>query len=1617
MDTASLDGAAGAAAFAENLIARAKAGAWPGLKAGGGLAPGAESLLRQLGQAAAAEDLGGLGADDIISLAEQMWSWAASAPKAERVVRVRSAVGADGRPLDRDLLEAIGPDMPFLVDSLIGEVTEQGVSALALFHPILAEAGGARSLIQMHLPPLSKAAKDALVAGVNATFADVAGAVRDFGLMRARMREALEDLQSAKSPVAAAEMQESVSFLEWLLDDKFIFLGCRDYRFPRDAKGEFVQDEPEILSETGLGILRDPERYVLRRGSEPVMNTGHIRRFLEEPTPLIISKSSFASRVHRRAAAEYIGVKHYGSDGEVVGETRFVGLYTAEAFNESTRDIPVLRRKAARVLERAGWPQGSHNARVLQNIVETYPRDELFQIQDDELLATATEILHLLDRPRPRLFVRRDRFNRFITALAYVPKDRFNSTVREAIGNRLVEAYGGVVAAFYPELGDGPLARIRIVVQDIDKALPAPDLAALERDVVAITRTWDDRLEEELRRRADFSDEQRGHIFKRFQKAFGAGYRERFDAAEALVDVAVILGAPDSETVRVRAYRNAADGPDALNCKIYARGAPLPLSSVLPVLENMGLFVEGETPFPVRAAELGQPIWIHDLQMRTRDGRPLAFETVEASFEDAFQAVWNGKADSDGFNRLILKLGISWRDAAMIRALARYRTQTGLDPSQRVQEDALAEYPDLVRQILGLFRVRFDPSLPEGVKEREAWAAEIEKKIDAGLEKVSSLDADRALRRIARLVKGILRTNFYQPGADGQPKSYMSFKIASRELEDLPEPRPYRDIWVWSPEVEGVHLRMGPVARGGLRWSDRRDDFRTEVLDLVKAQQVKNSIIVPVGSKGGFFPKKLPPRDQREAFAAAGQSAYKTFLRGLLDLTDNIVDDKIAPPPQVVRWDGDDPYLVVAADKGTATFSDIANGVSAEYGFWLADAFASGGSVGYDHKAMGITAKGAWEAVKRHFRETGVDIQTTPFTVIGVGDMSGDVFGNGMLLSKQIKLVAAFDHRDIFIDPTPDPARSWVERERLFNKPASSWKDYDPKLISPGGGVFSRNEKSIPLTAEIAALTGLNKSQVTPQELMHALLKAPCDLLWFGGIGAYVKAARESHADVGDKANDSIRVDAEELRAKAIGEGANLGVTQAGRIAFARKGGRINTDAVDNSAGVDTSDHEVNIKILLAEAKRMGLLKGGEREPLLEAMTDDVGRLVLADNYDQTLALTLTQAAAVEDLDAHERLMLRLERAGKLNRKVEGLPGSEEIKARRESREGLTRPELAKLLAYAKIDLYDAIVASAVPEEAYLKGTLKAYFPPQLARFESAMAKHRLRREIIATALADDVINMGGPTFVERCQESARVDAPEIAAAFEAGRAIFGLDALSDRVNALDNKVAAATQTELHQEISRGLRRISTYLARHRAGRPIDALIDAYRDGVQAQAKDALSDLTLAERERAEARMRRYQEGGAPADVARDVAVLSPLVSALDVTDLARKHALAPVAAARLFRQIGAAFHLDRLRGAGWALSLTQHWERLAVRRTLEELFEDQRTLTEHAAKTLKLSGELDAAAAEAAIARWMPLLGAAGAGALASVQDLESAGGWTFSKIVLAATDLRALTNTLGAG
>ncbi|MDB5472120.1 MAG: NAD-glutamate dehydrogenase [Caulobacter sp.] len=1579
-----------------------------------------EAEARFLAQVAGdlqAEELPPVSDDGLGAMFADFWRFAEASDGQDPAVRLRRWTDPDGSDLGRDLLEIVQDDRPFLVDSIMGVVAEAGLPVRAMFHPI-AQIGGpkggvkARSLIQVQMDPVGEDREAALIETVTATLADVRLAVDDFAAMKGVIRRTIEELEGTTLGAADAdEHAEQLAFLKWLENERFVFLGARTYEYPRTADGGYAAEEPLYQPEGSLGVLRDQTRAVLRRASEPAILSQQVRRHLETGPALTVAKSNLRSNVHRRAYMDYVGVKRYGADGLPSGEVRFVGLFTSDAYETPANEVPLIRRKIRLALDHASVVPGSHNDKRLRHIIETYPRDELFQLPEGELLEQAMGILHLIDRPRLKLFARKDPFDRFISVLLYVPRDRYDSGVRERAGRLIAAAYNGRVSAYYPSFSDAPLARVHYIIGVTPGGHAEPDLAELEAEIAETARTWGDRFETAIRA----SGLPTTQALARWAGAFSGGYRDFYAADEAMADLAEI-DAMGADEFRVRAFRMVGDNALRFRFKLYHRGGHLPLADVTPILEHMGLRALIEDAFELTPAgpSGAETVWVHEFLLEDRAGEHLVFAEVKDAFEALFTAVWVGQTESDGFNRLVLELGVSWRDAALVRSLAKYRLQSGLDPSQSVQEQALSDNPGIARLILDMFRVKFDPAVKADVPARQIQAEKVMEEVVAALQAVESLDADRVLRRLALLVMACKRTNFYLQDEHGAPKPYISFKVASRELDDLPAPKPFREIFVWSPMVEGVHLRFGPVARGGLRWSDRRDDFRTEVLGLVKAQQVKNAVIVPVGSKGGFFPKQLPRGGSPDQIRAGGIAAYTVFLSGLLDITDNIdADNEVVRPAGVIAHEGDDPYLVVAADKGTATFSDIANGIAISYGFWLGDAFASGGSVGYDHKVMGITARGAWEAVKRHFREAGKDIQKEPFTVVGVGDMSGDVFGNGMLLSKQTKLLAAFDHRHIFLDPDPDPAISWDERDRMFKLPRSSWEDYDKSKISKGGGVFARSLKTIPITPEVKAALDLKSDAVSPNELMTAILKARAELLYLGGIGTYVKARRESHADAGDKASDGIRVDAPDLRVKVVGEGANLGLTQAGRIEFARGGGRINTDAIDNSAGVDSSDHEVNIKILTGMVERAGKLDRPARDKLLASMTDDVASHVLEHNYDQTLALSLLQQDAPAEIDSHARFIAELETDGKLDRKVEGLPDPLALQDLAKAGQGLTRPELAVLLAYGKLDLFSDMIATKGPDDPAFRAILQGYFPQGVQQYAEEMDRHRLRREIIATVMSNEIVNRCGPTFASRLKTSASADDAALMVGFEAGRRILDFDTLWGDIEALDGKASAQGQLSLFRALSHVLRSQTYWMARRaKAGDSVQALVDRYRPAMAELAALTPAILSPFEQKAVTRRAKAFAGDGAPEALATAVAALQPLTTAADLIDLAAAQNWPAVCAARVYHQVGAAFFFDKLRAAAGEKRGGDHYERMAVRRLIEDMLTEQTAVTRAvmAFATNPQAGETGEQAAQT-VKSWAAMHQGPGRAVRRTVEEIEHAGGgWTFAKLTIANAALREL-------
>ena len=1424
------------------------------------------------------------------------------------------------------IIEAVNDDMPFLLDSTLAELNGSGFELRLVTHPIFnvmrddahrllhfsagtdADTQGAlrESFIHIHINRISDERASALQVELAAIYADVGRVVADWKPMRERIAAVIAQWRTNPPAVPADELAEAIQFILWLVADNFTFLGARNYSLRED--GDLVAVEG-----SGLGVLRDPAVQVLRRGRDLVAATPESRAFLRDAKALIVTKANVRSRVHRRAHMDYVGIKMFTDDGSVTGEMRVVGLLTASAYHQPALSIPYLRHKVAHVIDQAHLDAHSHAGKVLRNVLETFPRDELFQIDEPTLAEFSAEIASLDDRPRVRSLVRRDRYDRFVSVLTFMPRDRYDTQVRNAVGAFLAQIFEGRVSAAYPYYPDGPLVRTQYIIGRYEGPTPVVARDVIEAGILKIIRTWRD----------DFDALLPG---TNWAAAFPEAYQSVIAASQAAGDVAIIRHLTPQSPLHCEFVAGAAQPGSAKTAelRVYALGAPVTLSRRVPMLEQMGFSVVSETTYEIDPPEGGK-VYRHDMMLSLATG-DTDLASRKPLVEAALLAQFDGRADGDGYNALILSAGLGWREVAVLRGFSRYLRQIRAGFSQDYLWGALARHSETARLIADLFRLRFDPDFSgDRVSAESNVTSAILERIGA----VSSLDDDRILRRFLNLVQACVRTNFFQTGTDGEPRPVIAFKFEAHRVENLPAPRPLFDTFVYGPRVEGVHLRFGKVARGGLRWSDRPQDFRTEVLGLVKAQQVKNAVIVPVGAKGGFVPANLPTDGGRDAVMAEGIACYSLFVGTLLDLTDNLVNGALVPPLRTVRHDGDDPYLVVAADKGTATFSDIANGIATAHGFWLDDAFASGGSVGYDHKAMGITARGAWEAVKRHFREIDVDIQTTPIRVIGVGDMSGDVFGNGMLLSPALKVVAAFDHRDIFIDPDPDPALSHAERARLFALPRSSWQSYDRALISKGGGIFPRSLKSIPLSPEMCALIGATTDALNPDELIRALLRAPADLLWFGGIGTYVRASTETDDMIGDRANDAVRVAASELRVKAIGEGANLALSQRGRIEAAFAGVRLNTDAIDNSAGVNTSDVEVNIKIALAAPLADGSLARDARNALLASMTDDVAHLVLHTNYRQTLAVSLAERRGASDIGFLRAMMLRLEAAGRLDRSIEFLPRDSEMRARGEKGGGLTRPEIAVVLAYAKLALHDAILPSALPDEPYFETDFIAYFPPAIeASFPAAVRGHRLRREIIATQLANELIDICGPAAVTRLEDATSADAPTIVRAFVIARDVLDVRGVMKTIDDLDLHIAGAAQLGLYASVVDVVTGTMAWVLRNLdLSGDLGAIVARYRSAAQT-----LSGGTEP------ARLAALQETGVPLAAATRIAHLATLSTVFDIASVARLTDQPVDAVATAMNAVGDLFAFDACIAAAQALVPGDYYDRLALDRALDGL-------------------------------------------------------------------------------
>jgi glutamate dehydrogenase len=1516
----------------------------------------------------------------------------------------------DGFASSHTVMAVITDDMPFLLDSL-GIVCNQEKLAIHLIaHPVFGvvrdRRGRLAELFQDDTRPGTRAESwqfievdrvsdparlAALGRRIRGALDDVRCATADWMPMRRMAREIAADLGKRLHGPQAGEIREVKALLEWMEERHFAFLGYREYRLRRGRSRDLLQP----IAKSGLGLMR-PNRH---RKLHSVVLKGDGRDFARSKDLLIITKANSVATVHRATYLDYVGIKTFDAAGNVTGERRFIGLWTSSAYNRSPREIPVLRHKVQSVIDHFGLKPASHDSKAVVQALETFPRDELFQATVGDLVRIIRGIVNLYERAQVRLFVRRDLFRRFYSCLVFVPRDRYNTQVHERIERLALQAFGGQAIESQVQLSESVLARLHMLVRTPLETSRPVDAAGLERQIMESVRTWTDHLLEGLRDVHD--DAHSSRLSQEWGEAFPAAYQEDTTTEEAIGDIGCLEGLVAEPTgLRMHLYRNEGQPQHKLQFKLYRRESPIPISDVLPTIENLGLKLISERPYEINAAT--GTFWIQDFELEHPRGVRIDLASDGPRFKATFASVWLGRADNDGFNRLVLAADLEWREAMVLRTYARWFGQLGLPLSQAYVENALASNAAAAGRLLRLFKAKFDPGL-KGPARRRAEASQ-RRALEKLLAQVTRIDDDRILRAFLAAIDATLRTNFFQAAAGGGPKSYLSIKIDPRRVPETPQPKPMFEIFVHSPQFEGVHLRMGRVARGGLRWSDRREDFRTEVLGLMKAQNVKNTVIVPVGAKGGFVPRRPPPT--RDEAQRDGTECYRTFIRALLDLTDNVVGGKVVPPPDVVRCDPDDPYLVVAADKGTATFSDVANAISAEYAFWLGDAFASGGSAGYDHKKMAITARGGWESVRRHFREIGVDIQSQDFTVAGIGDMSGDVFGNAMLLSRHIRLLAVFNHQHILLDPSPDAARSFTERQRLFRLPRSSWEDYDAKLLSKGGGIHSRQSKSIALSAEARAMLGIEAAAATPVEIIRAILKMPVDLLWNGGIGTYVKAADETHAEIGDRSNDALRVDGRELRCRVVGEGGNLGLSQRGRIEFAAAGGRINTDFIDNSGGVNCSDVEVNLKILLNPMMESGRLRRAVRDRLLARMTDEVAALVLRNNYLQSLAISTLQARAAERISELGHVIHALERSGTLNRALEALPADDEIVERRRQGLGLTRPELAMLLSYSKIWLYDRLIESNVAEDSYLGSELTRYFPkPVQRKYPRAILRHQLRREIIVTATTNSMVNRMGPVFAIRTQEDTGADVGSIARAYSIAREVTGMRELWADIEALDDRAPTELQYDMMYETTRLVRHLTQWVLRN-PGKDLDIerAVSRLGPGVTELMRELPELIEGLEIERYDRALQRYAREGVPPHVARRVACLGAVHSGVDIVEVALARRVPVTHAARVYFSLGASIGLDWIRGEIERLTVEGHWQAVARGTLREESYLLHRRLCD---KVLARSGRREPGAA---IRTWLAQGGAEAENLNRAVQEMKTIGSADFPTLSVALQAVRRL-------
>ncbi|MPY24741.1 NAD-glutamate dehydrogenase [Shewanella psychropiezotolerans] len=1503
------------------------------------------------------DDLKSRNDSDLYGAVLSLWNAANMTVKGESHIRVfNPSQSKHGWQSTHSIIEIIQPDMPFLVDSVGMALNRTGITTHMMLHTPLSikrtkgaitqviygdDVKGKLEKVAVFLIEIDRlSSKDdikQIEKEISSVLGDVAASVNDWQAMSVKLDETIKDLAIRPYPGEKQELKEATDFLNYLNNHHFTLLGYRRYDLHK------VEGDLELIPDTSssLGLMNIPGKPQPDTGLLLSNFSESARKEALDHSLLLLTKSSEKSRVHRPAYVDYVGVKRFDKKGNVIGEDRFLGLYASNLYNRSPREIPLLAEKVQRVLDRSGLTPRSHDYKALMHILETLPRDELIQGNVEELAYVAHGVLEMQDRDKLKLFVRKDGFGRFFSCLVYVAKDRYNTKLREDTQRILAQHFkSDAEVEFTTYFSESTLARTHYIVK-VDNNSMDVDVAAIENNLTEAARSWEDKLNDSLS--SARGEESGTRLMKRYLTAFPRSYQEDVLPSSALVDILQLEALDDAHKLGMLFYlpQETALSNSKVRLKLFHKDEPIHLSDVLPMLENFGLRVINERPYEIKTAN-GDTYWILDFLMTVQGSTTENVAESQDRFQDALSQVWKKQLEDDGFNRLVLATGLTGREVSILRAYAKYMRQIDATFSQAYIEETFTRYPQLADLLVKMFIRKFNPKL------KTRTLGKFVEQIDLRLDEVSSLDDDRIIRRYLDLINATLRTNFYQTADDGAVKPYVSFKFAPEEIPEMPRPLPKFEIFVYSPRVEGVHLRGGKVARGGLRWSDRREDFRTEVLGLVKAQQVKNTVIVPVGAKGGFVCKQLPTDGGREAFFSEGQACYRIFIRGLLDISDNIIEGEVIPPKNVVRHDDDDPYLVVAADKGTATFSDIANSISEEYNFWLGDAFASGGSNGYDHKKMGITARGAWESVKRHFREIGIDCQTTDFTCLAIGDMAGDVFGNGMLLSEHIRLVAAFNHLHIFIDPNPDTASSYKERARLFDLPRSSWDDYNKELISKGGGIFLRSAKKIPLSAEMKEMLGTKKTTMTPTELLKELLKMNVDLIWNGGIGTYVKASTETHAEVGDRANDALRVNGDEVNARIIGEGGNLGCTQLGRIEYATHGGRMNTDFVDNVGGVDCSDNEVNIKILLNALVADGEMTLKQRNRLLVEMTDEVGRIVLQDCNDQTRTISVTQVRGAEQLKEQIRFIHYLEKNGKLDRGLEFLPSEDDLAERLANGKPLTRPELSVLVAYAKMVLKEQLLTPEITDDPFLSQLLIAYFPQQLQeRYSDRMAAHPLRGEIIATSLANELVNDLGLNFVQRMQDETGASVAEAAICYTMAREVFGLADLTKEITSLNGIIPAVVQGEMLHQLRRNIRRACRWFLRHRnRSHSIEQSV-AFFSPVFADLKANVHGYMVeAEVKGIQAEIAALVKEGVNEPIATNVVNMSTLFSALDIAQIAELESKPIALVAQTYFKLGARVDLHWFLDQISEQPVANHWQALARAAFREELDWQQRSLS-----------------------------------------------------------------------